>query len=85
MPKSTLVARAPTADCVRVEGSHRISVDAVDLKAIADVHIAVVPGLRRGLPRSIDDVTVEGEAHRSQSLRDARDHVGQGVACAVAC
>lgn len=84
MPEGALVTRAPAADGVGMEVGHRISVDTVHLEPVAHVYVAVVPDLSGALPRSIDDVAVEGEANWGQGLGDARYHVGHGVACTVA-
>jgi hypothetical protein len=51
-----------------MEVSECIGVDSGNLKAVADVDVAVGPLLGRALPGGIDDVPVEGKTDWSQSL-----------------
>ena len=61
--EARLVARAPASNRVGMECGHRVAVSAVNLKAVADVNVAVAPEVGAVLPRSIDDVTVESDAN----------------------
>ncbi len=78
-----LVARAPASNRVGMECGHRVAVSAVNLKAVADVNVAVAPEVGAVLPRSIDDVTVESDANWLKNLLNTVSHVGRGGRSAV--
>ena len=63
LSEAALVSRAPAADCVGVEVSHRVSVVAIDLEPVAHVDVAIVPKVAVVLPGSVNDVAVEGETN----------------------
>jgi hypothetical protein len=71
-----LVARAPAANRVGMEGRHGVAVGAVHLEAVADVNVAVAPEVSVVLPWPVDDVPVERNADSLEGLLHAARHVG---------